>query len=139
MSGVVMSKTFAVAALLLCGCFAAAAQNAPAAGQQPPAAVEPPPVADKGTTSQWVCIDEQTKYTGSGKHLFYRIELTNKCEQRLKCAIFAYLVSGKGPSRGHTTLILAPKSQGSAATKVFEVKIKSMGGLGTVTRECRAI
>ena len=133
-----MSKTFAIAALLLCGCFAAAAQNAPAAGQEPPAAAEPPPVADKGTTSQWVCIDETTKYTGAGKHMFYRIEMTNKCEQRLKCDVYAYLVSGKGPSHGHTRLIFGPKSSGAAATKVFEVKIKSMGGLGTTTRECRA-
>jgi hypothetical protein len=130
------ARSVLVAALILCGCFVAKAQAAPDAGQQPPA-TEPAPVADKGTTSQFNCIDQDEKYVGSGKHVFYRLELTNKCEQRLKCAVFAYLVSAKGPSQGHATLVLAAKSKGAAATQVFELKSKSMGGMGTASRECR--
>ena len=42
------------AALMLGGCFSAAAQNAP--GQ------EPPPVADNGATVQAKCIDENDGY-----------------------------------------------------------------------------
>lgn len=48
-----------------------------------------------------------------------------------------YLVSAKGPSRGHATLVLAAKSKGAAATQVFELKSKSMGGMGTASRGCR--
>jgi hypothetical protein len=108
------------------------------AGQTPPKA-EPPPVADKGTTAQYNCLDESEKHVESGKKLFYRITLTNKCEQRLKCAVFAYQVGSKGPSQGHGTLVLAPKSKGAAATQVYELKIKSMGGMGAWSRECRII
>jgi len=84
-------------------------------------------------------LHQREKYTGGGSQMFYRIGVTNKCEQRLKCAVFAYLVSGKGPSHGHTTLIFGPKSSGAAAAKVFEVKVKAIGGLGTTTREWRVI
>jgi hypothetical protein len=129
------TKWLAIAALLLSGCIAVAAQNAPASGQDK--GHVSPPVADAGTTAQYNCISEQTKYTGSGKYMFYRIEITNKCEQRLKCAVFAYIVGSKGPAQGRTTLILAPKSSGAAATQVFDVKIKAPGGQGNWSRECR--
>jgi hypothetical protein len=127
------AQCLAVAALILCGNFAlpAVAQNAPAAGQ------EPPPVADPGTTSQYNCISDEGKYIGHGKSVVYRIELTNKCEQRLKCRVFAYTISSKGPAHGNTTLILAPKSRGAAATQAYPLKVKAVGGLATVSRECR--
>jgi hypothetical protein len=35
--------------------------------------------------------------------------------------------------------VLAPKSKGAAATQVYELKIKSMGGMGAWSRECRVI
>jgi Spy/CpxP family protein refolding chaperone len=132
------AKCFAVAALLLGASFTAAmAQTAPDAGAPPKA--EPPPVADKGTTAQYNCIAEGEHYAGQGRHAVYRIELTNKCEQRLRCRVYAYQVSAKGPSQGRTTLILGPKSSGAAASKIYELKVKAVGGLGTWTRECRAL
>ena len=103
------------------------------------AKTEPPPVADKGTTAQYNCLDETEAHVGSGKQIFYRITLTNKCEQRLKCAVFAYQVSSKGPSQGHGRLLLAEKSKGAAATQVYQLKIKAMGGMGAWSRECKAI
>ena len=123
-----------LAAALVASAAPAVAQND--AGQTPPKA-EPPPVADKGTTAQYNCLDESEKHVASGRQLFYRITLTNKCEQRLKCAVFAYQVGSKGPSQGHGTLVLAPKSKGEAATQVYELRIKSMGGMGAWSRECR--
>ena len=128
------AKLLALAALTL-SVATASAQNAPPAGQEK--GQEPPPVADKGTTSQYNCLDESEKHVASGKQIFYRITLTNKCEQRLKCAVFAYQVGSKGPSQGHGTLVLAPKSAGAKATQVYQLKIKSMGGMGTWSRECR--
>jgi hypothetical protein len=78
-----------LAIVLTLGAAPAFAQND--AGQAPPKA-EPPPVADKGATAQYNCLDESEKHVASGRQLFYRITLTNKCEQRLKCAVFAYQV-----------------------------------------------
>ena len=124
-----MTKTrLLAAAFVLAGCFSAAAQNAP--GQ------EPPPVADKGTTSQLNCVDENGTHMGSGKHLFYRTAMTNKCEQRLKCEIFTAAYSSKGPSIGHATLILAAKSKG-APPQTHDFKVKGVGGMTTSSRECR--
>jgi hypothetical protein len=117
--------------------FAAAgyAQDAPADGQK----AEPPPVPDRGTTSQLDCIGENTQYTKSGKSFFYVMKLENKCEARMKCAVFAYVLNAKGPAHGRSTLILGPKSVGAAATKSYALKVKGIGGFGTSTRECRAL
>ncbi len=129
-----MTKTtlFAAAALLLAGCFTAFAQNDP--GQTPPK--EPAPVADKGTTSQLECVDENNKHMGEGRHLFFRIAMTNKCDQRLKCEVFVASYSSKGASIGHTTLVLPAKPKG-AAPQTFDFKVKGAGGMTSSSRECR--
>ena len=121
------------AALILCGCFASAAlaQNAPAAGQ------EPPPKADAGTTSQLNCISDSGGFKRVGDAATYTIELANKCEERLKCRVYAYITSSKGPVQGHATMILAPKSKGAAAKKSYVMKVKMMGGMAQSSRECR--
>ena len=120
-------------ALILCGCFAgvALAQNAPAAGQ------EPPPTADEGTTSQLKCIADSSGFKRSGNTATYTIELENKCEQRLKCRVYAYITSSKGPVQGNATLVLAPKSKGAAAKNSYAIKVKMLGGMAQSSRECR--
>ena len=122
-----MSKAtwFAAAALLLAGCFTASAQND--TGQTPPKA-EPAPVADKGTTAQLDCVDENNKHMGEGHRLFFRIAMTNKCEHRLTCQVFVASYSSKGVSLGHTTLVLAAKSKG-APPQTFDFKVKGAGGM----------
>jgi hypothetical protein len=114
---------------------AAVAQSAPADGQK----AEPPPVPDRGTTAQPNCIDEKGEYTKRGNSLFFLMKLENKCEARMKCAVFAYVPNAKGPAHGRSTLILGPKSEGSAASKSYALKVKGIGGFGTSTRECRAL
>ena len=94
---------------------------------------------DRGTTSQFNCIDENTQYTKSGKSFFYVMKFENKCEARMKCAVFAYVLNARGPAHGRSTLILGPKSDGAAATKSYALKIKGIGGFGTSARECRAL
>jgi hypothetical protein len=115
--------------------FAAAgyAQEASADGQK----IEPPPVPDRGTTSQLNCIDEKTEHIQNGKRLFYVMKLENKCEARMKCAVFVYQINARGPSHGRGTLILGPKSEGAAATKSYALKIKGIGGYSSSARECR--
>jgi len=133
------TKLLAAAALILAGGLAAHAQSVSQTLSAPAPGQEPPPVADKGTTAQYNCLDEDEKHVGSGKQSFYRITLTNKCEQRLKCAVFAYQVGSKGPSQGHGTLVLAPASKGAAAKKQWSMLVKMAGGSAQSARECGAM
>jgi len=119
------------AALILGFTTAAQAQTAPAPGQ------EPPPKAEAGTSAQYNCIAEKENYNREGKRITYRIELTNKCEERLRCRVYVYVVGAMGPAQGHATMILEGKSRGAAATKVYDLKVKLAGGLGQVARACR--
>jgi hypothetical protein len=129
------AKCLAAAALMLGGCFAvaASAQNAPAAGQ------EPPPVAEPGTTAQGACITENDGYEMRGKQSTFVITLENKCEQRLKCEIFASISSARGAAKGHTTMVLGPKSSGAAAKKSYPIKVKMIGGMSQSDRACKVI
>ena len=113
--------------------FASAGYAEDADGQK----VEPPPVPDRGTTVQANCIDESSDYTTRGKSIFSVMKLTNKCEARMKCAVFVYKINARGPSQGHGTLILGPKSDGAAASKSYTLRVKGAGGFSTSTRECR--
>ena len=128
------SKLCALTLAMAIGVAAAGyAQDAPADGQK----AEPPPVPDRGTTSQLNCIDEKTEHTRSGQRLFYVMKLENKCEARMKCAVFVYAINARGPAQGRGTLILGAKSEGAAATKSYVLKVKGAGGFSTSTRECR--
>jgi hypothetical protein len=116
------------AALILCGSYACAnAQNAPAA----------PPNADPGITAQFNCIDEDNKAIGTYGHWQYRVELKNKCEQRLRCQVYGAAFGAQGLQKGHAVMILAAKSRGAEAAKVFQFRIKEVGGMTTVSRHCR--
>jgi hypothetical protein len=101
--------------------------------------VEPPPMPDRGTTAQGNCIDEDSEYIIRGKSLFSVMKLTNKCEARMKCAVFVYKINARGPAQGRATLILGPKSDGAAATRYYALKVKGAGGFSTSARECRLI
>jgi len=121
----------AALAIALVVSFAAAglAEDAPAEGQTP--------VPDKGTTSQLNCIDQKNEYTKEGKGIFFVQTFENKCEARLTCKVFAYALNSRGPSHGHATLVLAPKSAGTPAKKSYALKVKGVGGFSTSDRECR--
>jgi hypothetical protein len=131
------AKCLAVLALCLCGCFAggAMAQNAPAADQDK--GQEPPPKPDPGTTAQLKCIAKNSGFKRSGNSATYTITLENKCEQRMKCRVFAYVTNSKGAAQGHASMILAPKSGGAAAKKSYATKVKMLGGMAQSSRECR--
>jgi hypothetical protein len=131
------AKLLAAAALLLCGCFSAAAETQTQTLSVPVSGQEPPPVADPGTTGQLKCISEDDHYVRLGKGVGFRIELTNLCEQRIKCKVFAYITSAKGPAQGRGTIVLAPKSRGAAAKNSYTMKAKMNGGSSQSTRECR--
>jgi hypothetical protein len=136
------AKSLSVAALMLCAFVAAAhAQKAPAAGQEPPVASgqTPPPVAEPGATAQGACITENDGYEMRGNSPTFVITLENKCEQRLKCEIFASISSARGSAKGHTTIVLGPKSSGVAAKKSYAIKVKMVGGMSQSDRACKAL
>ena len=122
---------FAYAGLILACATAAQAQTVPATAQ------EPPPQADAGTTIQANCIAEKDEFKMRGRQPVFEIALENKCEQRVKCKVFVYINSAKGPVQGRGTIVLAEKSRGAAATKSFTMKAKMPGGSSQSARECR--
>jgi hypothetical protein len=124
------AKCLAGAALIVSGCFAGAAlaQSGQAA-----------PKADAGTTAQSQCLTDSGGFKMVDDHAAYTIELTNNCEQRLKCQVYVYVSSAKGPAHGHATLVLAPKSRGAAAKKTYVLKVKMLGGITQSTRECKVM
>jgi hypothetical protein len=124
-------RRLAGAALILSLSIAAAQAQTAATGQ------EPPPKADAGTTGQSKCIDENDHYKMRGKQPTLVIELANRCEQRLKCRVFAYVTSAKGAAQGRGTIVLAPRSQGEAAKKSYAMKVKMIGGSSQSARECK--
>jgi hypothetical protein len=117
--------------------FAAAgsAQDAPADGKT----AEPLPVPDKGTTPQLNCIAQNSEYTQNGKAVFFVQTFENKCEARIRCKVFVYLINARGPTQGRATLTLAPKSGGAAAKQVYTLKVKGAGGSSMSARECRVL
>jgi hypothetical protein len=122
------AKCLAGAALILGGCFAGAAF-----------AQDVPPKADPGTTAQSQCLSDSGGFKTVDDHAAYTIELANSCEQRLQCQVYVYVISAKGPSQGHATLVLAPKSRGAAAKKSYALKVKMLGGITQSTRECKVM
>jgi hypothetical protein len=114
--------------------FAAALLTTAAAADEPAAK----PATKPAAAAPAKCVTQKDGYTHRGKRVAYAIRLTNTCERRMKCRVYAYVISAKGASRGQTTLILAPKSRGAAATKVYEMRVKMASGIAQVARECRA-
>ncbi len=115
---------------------AAEAQPAPpaeSAAPKPAADAAPAPAATAD------CIDQNGDFATHGKSYSFVFTLTNKCEKRLKCTIDAYITGAKGPSSGHGTLILAPKSHGDAAKKAITMRVKLPGGTAQVSRDCKVL
>jgi hypothetical protein len=127
-------------ALLLSFAGAAAAQDKPAAEPAPAAtpapAAEAAPTPEPGAGPQEKCIAQKEGFTHLGQGIGYAMRLTNSCEARLKCKVYAHISNAKGETRGHGTLVLATKSKGEAATKTFEMKVKMAGGMIQLSREC---
>jgi hypothetical protein len=139
----------ACAVILSAGfCSAALAQNAapPAAPAAPPAALPqnplpgtagPPAAAPGATTDLQSCLNETGDYVTHGNTVTYVIGITNTCDKRLKCTIYAYVVGARGPASGHTTMILGAQSSGAAAKKTYTMRVKSAGGTAQVSRDCK--
>ena len=100
-------------------------------GQKPPAEAKP--------ASEKECVVDSGDFTMGGKTPTYVIALENKCEKRLRCKVYASVMSAKGNAQGHATLTLAPHSQGAKAKQSYVFKVKMMGGIAQSGRECKAL
>ena len=94
------------------------------------------PVPEGGTTAQAACISETGDYETHGAAVTFVIGLENKCDQPLKCKIYANVSSPKGNSLGQATLVLGARSSGAAAKKTYAMRVKAAGGIAQVSREC---
>ena len=84
------------------------------------------------------CLQETGDYVTRGSTVIYAIGITNTCNKRLRCEIFANITGAKGTSLGHTVMTLGP-AVGGAAKKSYEFRVKAAGGVAQVSRECRVL
>jgi hypothetical protein len=128
-----------LAALVLCAGLvnAASAEDTaapPAATQQPAAAA---PALEAAAAEQAPCLEETDDFKTQGNKFVFVIGLTNTCEKRFKCKVYANVTGARGSSLGETTMLLGPKSSGAAAKKSYAMKVKAAGGTGQVSRQCQ--
>ena len=84
------------------------------------------------------CIGTNGDYATKGRRISFVITLENKCEKRLRCEVFAYVVGARGPASGHAILVLGPKSSGAAAKKSYAMRVKAADGTAQLSRDCKA-
>ena len=131
-------------ALVLCAGLASAASAedaaAPSATSQQPATETPPPPPSANTAAAEAapCLEETDDFKTLGRKFVFVIGLTNACEKRFKCKVYANVTGARGSSLGETTMLLGPKSSGAAAKKSYAMKVKAAGGTGQVSRRCEA-
>jgi hypothetical protein len=120
---------------------AGSSENRPSANPTPSVA-EPKPAPGGATHDDQeddlqACLKETGDYRTEGKAVAYVIGITNACDKRIRCEIFANVIGARGSSLGHTVMILGPTSQGAASRKTYAMRVKEAGGIAQVSRDCR--
>jgi len=143
-------RTMPVVKLLLASalCLAAAAAaaeeaaNAPAAENQPPGTAAPQAKqlpAKPSADDLQSCLKETDDYVTRGKTVLYVIGLTNSCDKRLRCEIFANVTGARGTALGHTIMTLGAAGSGPAAKQTYSMPVKAAGGMAQISRECKVL
>jgi hypothetical protein len=106
-------------------------------GQRPPVEqqAEPKPAEEKKPD----CVTNQTGFKQNGDQPVYEVALENSCDMRLKCTIDLYVLGARGPTQGRGTLVLGPAANGQATRKVYVLKVKSAGGMASMSQKCTKI
>jgi hypothetical protein len=130
--------------LVICAAaFEASAQDAgapPAPPQNPLPGTPPTAPAGSGIPADLqACLQETGDYVTHGKTVDYVIGITNTCNARLRCEVFANVTGVRGTTLGHTVMILAPASSGAGAKKTYVMAVKAAGGIVQVSRECKVL
>ncbi|HZQ12442.1 MAG TPA: hypothetical protein VFB31_06500 [Pseudolabrys sp.] len=109
-------------------------------------AQEPKPAPAATTTTESAksapvpdsCIANEANFKAEDKRAYFIVALENRCEQRVKCEVFAGVISARGNKRGRATLVLAAKSDGAEARKSYRMRVKVAGGMAQVDYDCKA-
>src|SRR5262249_39593540 len=119
------------------GSQAFAVEPAVADGQKPPA--EEQAEAKPAEQPEKKCVTNQTDFKQHGDQPVYEVTLENSCNLRLKCTIDLYVVGARGPAQGRGTLVLGPAAEGQTTRKVYVLKVKSVGGMASMSQKCEKI
>ncbi len=107
-------------------------------GQQPPAEqqIEPKPAEPEKKPD---CVTNQTGFKQNGDQPVYEVALENSCDMRLKCTVDLTVMGSRGVAQGRGTLVLGPAAQGQTTRKIHVLKVKSMGGMASMSLKCTRI
>jgi hypothetical protein len=107
-------------------------------GQQPPAErqAEPKPADPEKKPD---CVTDQTGFKQDGNQPVYEVALENSCDMRLKCTVDLTVMGARGVVQGRRTLVLGPAAKGQTTRKVFVLKVRSMGGMASMSNKCTKI
>ena len=122
--------------------FSARGGKAPAPENPPPAASAPQPKHLSAAPSHddlQACLRETDDYVTRGKTVLYVIGLTNSCDKRLRCEIFANVTGSRGSALGHTIMTLGAAGSGPAAKQTYAMHVKAAGGMAQISRECKVL
>jgi hypothetical protein len=109
-------------------------------GQKPPAQAEQQAAEQKADKKEEPkCVTNQTGFKQVGDQPVFEVALENSCDARIKCTVDIYVLGAKGPSQGHSTLVLGPAAKGQTSRKVYVLKVKSPGGMANMSQECKKI
>jgi len=97
------------------------------------------PAAPDGATDLQSCLQETGDYLTRGRTVTYVIGITNTCDRRLRCEIYANISGARGTSLGHTVMTLGPAGSGAAAQQTYTMRVKAEGGIAQVSRDCKAL
>jgi hypothetical protein len=108
-------------------------------GQQPPAEQQAEPKPAEQPEKKPDCVTNQTGFKQNGEQPVYEVALENSCDMRLKCTIDLYVLGARGPTQGRGTLVLGPAAKGQTTRKVYVLKVKSAGGMASMSQKCTKI
>ena len=108
-------------------------------GQRPSAEQQAEPKPADQPEKKPDCVTNQTGFKQNGDQPVYEVALENSCDMRLKCTIDLYVLGARGPSQGRGTLVLGPAAQGQTTRKVYVLKVKSAGGMASMSHKCTKI
>jgi hypothetical protein len=107
-------------------------------GQQPRAEqqAEPKPAEPEKKPD---CVTNQTAFKQNGGQPVYEVVLENSCDMRLKCTVDLTVMGSRGVAQGRGMLVLGPAAEGQTTRKVHVLKVKSLGGMASMSLKCTKI
>ena len=100
---------------------------------RPPAEQQAEPKPAEQPEKKPDCVTNQTGFKQNGDQPVYEVALENSCDMRLKCTIDLYVLGARGPAQGRGTLVLGPAAKGQTTRKVYVLKVKSAGGMASMS------